>query len=260
MNRRAILGGLMALALLAGSGAARAAPLVSGTPPTVFAAASLTDALRAVGQDYAARTGIAPRFSFASSSAVARQIEGGAAADIFFSADREWMDDVAAKGLLAPGTRRDVLRGRLALVAPRASSVALGIARGMPLAAALGPDGRLATGDPAYVPAGIYAKAALTSLGLWDQLAGRLARADNVRVALAYVAHGDAPLGIVYETDALAEPGVRIVGLFPEASHPPIVYPLALLRGARPEARGFYDYLRGPRARAIFRRFGFRPA
>lgn len=226
-------------------------------PVTVFAAASLTNALEDVGRIYTARSRQPVRFSFASSSVIARQLEGGARADLFVSADRQWMDYVEARGLIANATRRDILRGRLALIAPRAGNLRLAIRPGFPLAAALGPRGRLAIGDPAYVPAGRYAHAALRRLGVWDAVAGRLVRAENVRVALAYVARGEAPLGIVYETDAKIEPGVHIVGLFPAASHKPIVYPAAITSAAAPGARAFYEFMRGPTGAAIFRRHGF---
>ena len=231
----------------------------SREPLTVFAAASLTNALEDVGRAYTARGGQPVRFSFASSSVIARQLEGGARADLFFSADLDWMDYVAARNLIDKATRRNILRGRLALIAPRVSTVRLAIGPGFPLAAALGRRGRLATGDPDYVPAGRYARSALLALGVWNDVADRLVRADNVRVALAYVARGEAPLGIVYETDARIEPGVRIVSLFPSGSHPPIVYPVALTRKARPGARAFYDFVLGPEGDAIFRRYGFAP-
>ena len=238
-----------------------AAPATAEAKPplTVFAAASLTNALTEIGKAYTAKTGQPVRFSFASSGVIARQIEAGAKADLFFSADTEWMDDVQAHGLIDGSTRHDVLRGRLALIAPTASSVRLTIRRGFPLAAALGPRGRLATGDPDSVPAGRYAKSALTALGVWPTVADRLARADNVRVALTYVAHGEAPLGIVYETDAAVEPGVQIVGLFPERSHAPIVYPLAVLKTALPGAKEFYAFARSGEARAIYAKYKFQP-
>lgn len=229
------------------------------SPLTVFAAASLTNALEDVGRAYTARSGQPVRFSFASSSVVARQLEGGARADLFFSADLDWMEYVAARNLIDKATRRNILRGRLALIAPRGSTVRLAIGPGFPLAAALGRRGRLATGDPDYVPAGRYARSALLSLGVWNDVADRLVRADNVRVALAYVARGEAPLGIVYETDARIEPGVRVVSLFPASSHPPIVYPVAVTRKARAGARAFYDFVRGPEGDAIFRRYGLAP-
>lgn len=246
---------LVAAALLACSPAP--SPAQRRAAVTVFAAASLTDALGEIGRVYTARFGRPVRFSFASSSVIARQIEGGARADLFVSADRQWMDHVEARGLIDNATRRDILRGRLALIAPRASTLRLAIRPGFPLVAALGRRGRLATGDPDFVPAGRYARAALRRLGVWDAVAGRLVRAENVRVALAYVARGEAPLGIVYETDARMQPGVRIVGLFPAASHPPIVYPAAVTRRAAPGTRAFYAFMRGPTGAAIFRRHGF---
>ncbi|GGA41930.1 molybdate ABC transporter substrate-binding protein [Sphingomonas psychrolutea] len=239
--------------LLGAPAHARPAP-----PITVFAAASLSDALQAVGKAYTTRTGVPVRFSFAASNLLARQIEAGARADVFVSADGQWMDHVARAGLLVAGSRRDVLRGRLVLIAPADSHTTLRIAPNFPLAQALGPNGRLAVGDPAYVPAGLYAKAALTQLGVWPAVQGKLAPADNVRIALSYVARHAAPLGIVYETDARAESGVKIIGIFPENTHPPIDYPAAIVRGAGPAARGFAAYLNGAEAKAIFRRFGFR--
>ncbi|WP_404371291.1 molybdate ABC transporter substrate-binding protein [Sphingomonas sp. MMS24-J45] len=255
MNRRIIVALIGAvLSGVASPSAAEPRP----APLTVFAAASLSDALQAVGKAYTARTGATVRFSFAASNLLARQIEAGARADLFVSADRQWMDHVARAGFLIPGSRRDLLRGRLALIAPADSRIRLSIAPNFPLARALGPSERLAMGDPAYVPAGLYAKAALTRLGVWQSVQGRLASADNVRVALSYVARHAAPLGIVYETDARAERGVKIIGIFPEASHPPITYPAAIVRGASSGARSFATYLNGPEAKAIFRRFGFR--
>lgn len=250
-SRLLALCGLLGL-MLTGPAAARPAPL------TVFAAASLSDALQAAGKAYTARTGVPVRYAFAASNLLAKQIEAGARADVYVSADQQWMDHVARAGFLVVGSRRDLLRGRLVLIAPADSRTTLRIGPNFPLAQALGPTGRLAVGDPAYVPAGLYAKAALTRLGVWPSVQGRLASADNVRVALSYVARHAAPLGIVYETDARAERGVKIVGIFPESSHPPIDYPAAIVRGASPGARGFAAYLNGPEAKAIFRRFGFR--
>lgn len=256
ITRRTIMGWLAALALVA--------PIQAQRPParaplTVFAAASLTNALQDVGKAYTARTGQPVRFSFASSGIIARQLEAGAKADLFFSADLDWMDYVQARNLIDKGSRANILRGRLALIAPRSSTVGLRIRPGFPLAAALGRRGRLSTGDPDYVPAGRYTRAALLSLGVWQDVADRLVRADNVRVALTYVARGEAPLGVVYETDAAVEPGVRIVDIFPAGSHPPIVYPVAVTRRARPGAVAFYQFVRGPEATAIFRRYKFQP-
>lgn len=226
-------------------------------PLTVFAAASLTDALQKVSDAYTKSSGTPVRLSFAASSALAKQIESGARADVFFSADQEWMDYLDGKQLLKPASRRDLLGNRLALIAPRDSKVSLKLAPNAPVAAALGRNGRLATGDPDSVPAGKYAKAALTTLHLWDTLQSRLARAENVRVAMAYVARGEAPLGIVYSTDAAVEPRVRVVDVFPESSHPPITYPVALLKEAKPAASSFAEFLRGRQAQAIFVAAGF---
>jgi molybdate transport system substrate-binding protein len=198
-----------------------------------------------------------PRRAFAASSALARQIEVGAPADLFVSADEEWMDSLERKGLLRRGTRRPSLGNRLVLIAPAASRARLTIAPRFPLARALGA-GRLAMADPDVVPAGKYAKAALTSLGVWPSVRARLAPAENVRAALAFVERGEAPFGIVYETDARASAKVRVVGRFPAATHPPISYPIAALRrSANPEADGLRRFLGSPAGKAVFRRFGF---
>ena len=237
--------------------AGAAAP--ADTPLTVFAAASLTNVMEEIG-DRLRRTAAhaKPRFSFAASSVLARQVEAGAKADVFFSADQEWMDYLAARGLVRNDTRRDVVGNRLVLIAPAASTAELRIAPGFPLAATLG-KGHLATGDPDYVPAGKYARSALMTLGVWSDVADRLVRAENVRVALAYVARGEAPLGIVYATDAKAEPRVRIVDTFPADSHLPITYPVAALSGSGAEAGEFVAFLAGEQAAEIFRRAGFIP-
>lgn len=224
---------------------------------TVFAAASLKDALQEIGKDFEAAEMGRARFSFAASSLLARQIEAGAEADIFVSADTEWMNYLADRNLVQAASRKDILSNRLVLVAVRDSVIRLKIAPGFALAQALG-DGRLALADPDSVPAGRYARNTLTSLGVWGSVAGRLARAENVRVALTYVARGEAPLGIVYETDAKAEPAVKTVDVFPAASHPPIVYPAALTaQGTSAEAKGFLAYTTGARAAAVFRKYGF---
>jgi molybdate transport system substrate-binding protein len=223
---------------------------------TVFAAASLSDVLQSVGESYQDKTGRPVAFSFAASSALARQIEASPGADLFISADSDWMDYLDKKGLMQHATRADLLGNDLVLVAPSTSKITLNIAPGFDLKGALA-GGRLAVADPASVPAGKYAKASLTALGVWDSVAAQLAPAENVRVALAYVARGEAPLGIVYRTDALAEPRVRIVGVFPAGSHTPIVYPVALTKDAEPQARAFLDYLKSSAARAAFRKAGF---
>lgn len=222
----------------------------------VFAAASLTDVLTGIGKDYEAETGKKVVFSFASSSVLARQIEASPGADIFFSADRDWMDYLAQRGLVNGGSRVDLLGNRLVLVAPGASTVSLTVAPNFPLLQALN-GGRLAIGDPESVPAGKYGRAALTSLGVWGDVADHLAQAENVRVALAYVARGETPLGIVYLTDALAQRKVRVVGAFPEDSHLPITYPVALTKTASPEAAAFLAYLKSARAKEIYSKAGF---
>jgi molybdate transport system substrate-binding protein len=223
----------------------------------VYAAASLTNALQDVVRDYEAAGGGKVKFSFAASSLLARQIEAGADADVFFSADSEWMDYLAERKLIRTATRRDVLSNRLVLIAPAGSTVALTIAPGLALAAALG-DSRLAVADPDTVPAGKYAKAALTALGVWPSVADKLARAENVRAALAYVARGEAALGIVYATDAKAELKVRVVDTFPADTHPAIVYPAALTASADgSEAKAFLAYIVSDKAAAVFKRYGF---
>jgi molybdate transport system substrate-binding protein len=229
-----------------------------GPSIVVFAAASLTDALQELGGDFTKSAGIAVKFSFAASSALARQIESGAPADVFVSADTEWMDYLQTRNLIQPGSRRELLGNSLVLVAPAASTLTLVIEPHFALADALG-KGRLATGDPDSVPVGRYAKAALTSLDVWNSIEPRLVRADNVRAALAFVDRNEVPLGIVYKTDALVDKGVRIVDTFPAGTHPPITYPIALKVGAKTEAGRFTDYLRTPGADAVFVKFGFVP-
>lgn len=222
----------------------------------VFAAASLTDALGDVGKAYKAKTGKDVVFSFAASSALARQIESSSGADMFMSADLDWMDHLDNRGLIAHDTRANLLGNRLVLVAPSDSNIAVRIVPHFDLLGALN-GGRLSVADPDSVPAGKYARTALTTLGVWNSVVNHLVNAENVRVALAYVARGEAPLGIVYATDAYSDKHVRIVGSFPDSSHPPIVYPVALTRDARPDARAFLVFLSGPEARAIFEKDGF---
>jgi molybdate transport system substrate-binding protein len=230
----------------------------AGEALIVFAAASLSDALDEVDNAFTAQSGTPVRASYAATSVLARQIESGAPADVFFAADREWMNYVEQRGLIAGASRRDLLGNSLVLIAPADSAVRLKIAPGFDLAGALG-NGRLATGDPDSVPIGLYARAALVNLGVWGAVAGRLAPADNVRVALEYVAHGQAPLGIVYETDALAEKRVRVVAVFPEDTHPPITYPIALTTKARPQSARYLEFVTSDTARQIFERRGFVP-
>lgn len=228
--------------------------------PVVLAAASLQEALNAAADTWAAQGHPRPVLSFASSSALARQIENGAPADLFLSADEEWMDHVAkAPGhWLKPGTRISLLTNRLALIAPAQSAIRLTIAPGFPLAAALGPNGRLAMGQVSSVPAGKYGREALIALRVWPSVEGRVAGADSVRSAMALVSRGEAPLGIVYATDARADKKVRIVGLFPAGTHRPIIYPLArLAASANPDAEGFRRFLASAQGKALFRAYGF---
>jgi len=223
---------------------------------TVFAAASLTEALKEIGGVYKTKTGNDAVLSFAASSALARQVEASGGADIFLSADNEWMDYLDNKGLIRHDTRRALLGNHLVLIAPKDAAVTLEIRNHMDLLGAL-KGGRLSIADPDSVPAGKYARSALTQLGVWNAVVNHLVNAENVRVALAYVSRGEAPLGIVYTTDALSDQGVHIVGTFPDDTHTPIVYPAALIKDAKPEARAFLDFLSGPEARAIFEKDGF---
>src|SRR5262245_19804285 len=226
---------------------------------TVFAAASLKNALDDAAKVYQAKTGDKVTISYAASSALAKQIEAGAPADVFFSADLDWMDYLQERKLIDAGSRHSLLGNTLVLIAPKDSTVSLSIDKNFPLLQALGPDGRLAMALVDSVPAGKYGKAALTYLGVWDAVAPRVAQAENVRAALAFVAKGEAPLGIVYGTDAKSEPTVRVVGTFPADSHPKIVYPVALLASAstKPEARKFLDFLLSSEAAPSFEAQGF---
>lgn len=248
--RRALLGAaLLALSPIA----AEAAESVS-----VFAAASLTDAMRDVSAAWQ-QAGHPPlRLVFAASSTLARQIEQGAPANVFASADQQWMDYLAQRTLIAAGTRRDLLANQLVLIVPKDRTRQVVVGSGLDLAALLGPDGRIATGDPAHVPVGLYAKQALTALGLWSQVEPHLARTEDVRGALLLVERGEAPAGIVYATDAAASAGVTVAGTFPENTHDPITYPFAVTRdGDTPESRALLQLLAGPEARAVFERRGF---
>jgi molybdate transport system substrate-binding protein len=237
--------------LLAAPVPAMAADLV------VFAAASLKNALDDVAAQWQRETGKTVRISYAASSALARQIEIGAPTQLFISADLEWMDYLAQRDLVKPDTRSNLLGNRIVLIAPKESNIALSIAPGFPLASALA-GGRLAMANTDAVPAGTYGKAALRKLGVWDQVEARVAQAENVRAALVLVSRGEAPLGIVYQTDAAADANVRIIDTFPEDTHPPIVYPVALTAAAsHPDAASFLAYLRSLAARPIFEKQGF---
>jgi len=229
---------------------------VPPSPIVVFGAASLTNVLQDIGTAYTAQTGQQVSFSFAASSVLARQIEAGTRADVFVSADEDWMDYLQTRKLIDPKTRHDIVMNRLVLIAPAASDIKLKIAPHFALAAALGKE-RLATGDPGSVPVGRYARAALTNLGVWSEVSSRIVPAEDVRSALAFVARGETPLGIVYETDALIEKRVRIVDTFPEDSHERITYPVALIATAKAGAGRFVGYMKSPAGRAVFTKYGF---
>lgn len=224
---------------------------------TVFAAASLANAFQDIGRLYQQKTSTQARFSFAASSTLAKQIESGAPAGVFASADEQWMDYLAQRNLIVPTSRRPLVGNRLVLVVPAANPVNVDLEAGFDLARFLG-NARLATGDPAHVPVGRYAQEALTKLDLWRVAEPRLVRADSVRSALTFVERGEVAAGVVYATDAAITDKVRIAGMFPVDSHAPITYPVALVAGQdTPEARAFLAILQGPDAAAIFRRYGF---
>ncbi|MCW5697687.1 MAG: molybdate ABC transporter substrate-binding protein [Bauldia sp.] len=254
--RRRLAGFGLGLSLIVAVGAPAVA---QDNQVVVFAAASLQTALDAIGEEWTAETGNIAVISYAGSSALARQIEERAPAEIFMSADLNWMDYLAERDLIVADTRTNLLGNRIVLVAPVDSTVTVEIGPDLDLAGLLGADGRLAVADTDAVPAGVYAKAALESLGLWDDVAGRLAQTENVRAALALVSIGEAPYGIVYATDDNADPAVKALGVFPEDSHPPIVYPAAVTaEGAdNPLAAAFLGYLRSVAALCIFVGEGF---
>jgi molybdate transport system substrate-binding protein len=247
-----------AVSLTAGVAVLRAEPANGIKPVTVFAAASLKNVLDATGQALEADGEPKPVVSLAASSALARQIEQGAPADVFISADEDWMSYLARKDFILPETRTIVASNTLVLIAPRDSPVNLDLSSAVDLAAILG-GGRLAVADVTSVPAGKYAKAALETLGAWAAVSGHLAQTDNVRAALMLVSRGEAPLGIVYGSDANADASVRVVGAFPAASHPPIVYLAAVTRAsASPgDAKSFVSRLTSPDGRAVFTAHGF---
>lgn len=224
----------------------------------VFAAASLKDALDGVAAQWTKETGKRAAISYAASSALARQIEQGAPAQVFISADLDWMDYVADKNLIKPASRTNLLGNRIVLVAPKNASVStIKIEPNFALASALG-GGRLAVGDVNAVPAGKYGKAALEKLGVWNSVQDKVAQAENVRATLLLVSRGEAPLGIVYQTDAIADPNVKIVGTFPEDAHPPIIYPVALIASTNsPDTDAFLAYLKSAKARPLFAAQGF---
>ena len=244
--------GICTAVLLALGGQAFAADSV-----TVFAAASLKDALDDIAKTYERDRGVKIVVSYAASSALAKQIEQGAPADLFISADLDWMDYLEARKQIKAESRKNLLRNRLVLIAPVDSKATVEIEPNFPLARLLGSE-RLAMADPAAVPAGKYGKASLEALGVWKDVEPKVAPAENVRAALVLVSHGETPFGIVYRTDALADKKVRIVGEFPENTHAPIIYPGALVAGSsNPAAPDFLTYLSSPAARTVFEKYGF---
>jgi molybdate transport system substrate-binding protein len=235
-----------------------AAPLLAAAADvTVFAAASLKEAMDEQAKQFQARNGARVVVSYGASNALAKQIEAAAPADLFISADVDWMDYLQHRNLVATNARMDLLRNALVLIAPSSSATTLRIGPGFALAAALGND-KLAMANPDAVPAGKYGKAALEKLGVWKAVEKQVARAENVRAALALVSRGEAPFGIVYRTDALADKRVKIVDTFAPDSHPPIVYPAAVIAASKSSAAGaLFDYLRSDSARAVWERYGF---
>ncbi|MEY9593242.1 molybdate transport system substrate-binding protein [Bradyrhizobium yuanmingense] len=245
-----------AFVILAGTAVAPAA--AEDKTITVFAAASMKNALDEIDAAYTARTGVKFSVSYAASSVLAKQIEQGAPADVFVSADTDWMDYAIAKKTINEPSRVNLLGNSIVLIAPKDSKIdSVTIAPGFDLAKLAG-DGRIATGDVRSVPAGKYAKAALEKLGAWQAAEPKFAMAESVRAALTLVARGEAVLGIVYSTDAKVEPGVKIVGTFPADSHPAIVYPVAATSTAKPEANGYLAFLRSAAAKAILEKYGFK--
>ncbi len=226
--------------------------------PIVFAAASLKNALDDVAAAYHEKTGKSVAISYAGTATLVRQIAQGAPADIFFSADMAWMDYAAEHKLIEPDTRRTLLGNEIDLVVPKDSTATITIAPGMDLAGLLGPAGHLAMANVDSVPAGRYGKAALESLGVWDSVASHVVQSENVRLALAFVARGEAPAGIVYATDAAAEPAVKVIGTFPADSHKPILYPVAMTAGStNPDTRAFFDFLQSDAAALAYRKQRF---
>jgi len=251
-----LAGFFTAFAILCGSTWTPA--LAQDTGLTVFAAASMKNALDDVDAAYTAKTGVKVAASYAASSTLAKQIEQGAPADVFVSADTDWMDYVTARKDINAPSRVDLLGNSFVLIAPKDSKIDhVAIGPGFDLARLAG-DGKIATGDVKAVPVGKYAQAALEKLGAWQAAAPKFAMAESVRAALALVARGEAVLGIVYSTDAKVEPGVKIVGTFPADSHPPIIYPVAATATAKPQAGSYLAFLRTAAAKAIFEKYGFR--
>ncbi len=237
--------------------AALAATHAFAADVTVFAAASLKEAMDEQAREFEASTGSKVTVSYGGSNALAKQIESGAPADLFLSADLDWMDYLDKGKLLRPNTRANLLRNTLVLIAPASSAMTLKIAPRFGLAAALGSE-KLAMANPDSVPAGKYAKAALENLGVWTAVEKKVARAETVRAALVLVSRGETPLGIVYKTDALADKRVKIIDTFPSDTHPAIVYPIAIVVGSKsPAARSLLDFLHSMPAQAVWEKHGF---
>lgn len=225
-------------------------------PVRVFAAASLTNALNDISALWQAQSHPAPSLAYGASSALARQIEAGAPADIFASADRSWMDYLSERRKIISGSAVNLLGNDLVLIVPKGQRLPIEMKKDFKIASAF--TGKLCTGEPGVVPVGIYARQSLENLGWWTQLTGRIVGTDDVRTALAFVERGECPLGIVYATDAAISDKVEVLDRFPDATHKPIVYPFALVSGARPEAKALMTYLgTSPEAAEIFRRYGF---
>jgi molybdate transport system substrate-binding protein len=257
-TRRAFTSALATVPFILSAGGLAQQAAAQGKDVVILAAASLKNALDEASAAWTRQTGKTTRISYAASSALARQIEGGIPADIFISADVPWMDYVAERKLIKSASRSNFLGNEIVLVAGKDSRIDLRIDKGFNLRGALGNDGRLAMGNVDAVPAGRYGKAALEYLGVWASVSDRVALAENVRMALTLVSRGEAPLGIVYKTDAASDPAVRIVGAFPADSHPAIIYPMALLASStNPDAQALVDYLKMPAASPFFEKQGF---
>jgi molybdate transport system substrate-binding protein len=245
------------LALLVLPALASSGPAAAQDTLTVFAAASLRNTLDDFNAKFSKETGVKVTASYAATSALAKQLESGAPADVFISADLKWMDYAVEHKLVKADTRTNLLGNALVLIAPKDSKLGhVTIGKGFDIAALAGA-GRIAVADVKSVPAGRYAKAALTALGAWEKAQPKLAQAENVRAALAYVSRGETAVGIVYGTDAKADPGVKVVGTFPEDSHPPVTYPVAATPSAKPAAQRYLAALRTPQAKATFQKYGF---
>lgn len=260
-RRGLVLGLVLATAFLGAARAeqpAAATAASADTTVTTFAAASLTNAFQDIGKAYEAKGKPQVKFSFAASSALAKQMEAGAPASIFASADLKWMDYVEQKGLIVPSSRVVPIGNALVLVAPADKAKPVTIAKGMDIEALLGANGRIATGLTDSVPVGIYAKTAFTNLGVWDKVAPRIVGAESVRAALALVERGEVPYGVVYATDAAIAKNVKVVAIFPADSHPPVEYPFTLVKGHDTAgAKEFFAFLTGPEARDIYKKYGF---